>query len=76
MHYAQVRLHRPVPRGRQVHTAWIPSGFAVVGKYIVIDSTGPVVWEVVARYGSVPAEQLLLRERASVEWKRGRLKAD
>ena len=46
----------------QVHVAWLPSRFAVVGKLIDIDGMAGR-WRVVERYESKPTEYVYERSR-------------
>lgn len=71
-HYTQVQMREL--RDRRVHTAWIPSEMARVGKVITIDGmTG--VWRITERYESKPAEYVEAKARehkhafASIEGK-------
>lgn len=55
MTYTQCGLRGLDEAANQLHTAWLPSKFAVVGKVLRIDGM-PGQWEVRARYESRDAQ--------------------
>lgn len=61
-HYTQVTMRGLGAAAGRVYTAWIPSGFARVGKLLKIDGR-PGVWRVDERHDTVRADWIEERSR-------------